>query len=370
MTGPEPDRTPAAGHARAAAAALGLEEILLGGARSYTREQVAALSGLPAERLRGLWQALGFAAAEDDAVLFTDADVTAARTAARLFGSGLVAPAQESAVTRALGHHLARLAEWQASLVVAEDGRLVGAGDGGDSAGAAGTAAAVLPALEHLQGYVWRRHLAAHAGRVLAAPPDAARAGQVIGFVDMVGYTTLTRRIGETALVDVLERFESLATDIVSGHGGRIVKTIGDEVLFVCDSPEAAAETALRLTEAAERDPALPELRTGLAHGQVVHRLGDVYGEVVNIAARLTSVARPGTIVTDGAFAARIGRTPGADGAGGNGGGDVASGEGHDTTDGGGTPYRLRSLRPVSVRGYSKLRAYALRRAPHPRTRP
>ncbi|MFE2377904.1 adenylate/guanylate cyclase domain-containing protein [Streptomyces sp. NPDC059398] len=345
--------------------APGLEETLLGGARRYTREQVAEESGLPPDDLRRLWRALGFAAVDDDAVIFTDADVAAARTAARLFGSGLVAPGQESAVTRALGHHLARLAEWQMSLVVADqDSEATGAagaagahGETSRARGAAEAAAEALPALEHLQNYVWRRHLAAHAGRVTAAPPDAGRSGQVIGFVDMVGYTALTRRVGEAALVDVLERFESLAADAVSRHGGRIVKTIGDEVLFLCDSPGAAADTALELTESAERDTVLPELRTGLAYGQVVHRLGDVYGEVVNIAARLTSVARPGTILTDESFATGIGRS--APGGGADGGADGGGGAGGA---GPGAPYRLRSLRPVSVRGYSRLRVYALRR--------
>jgi adenylate cyclase len=110
---------------------------------------------------------------------------------------------------------------------------------------------------------------------------------------------------------------------------------IGDEVLFVADSPADGAEIALTLAERAGADPRLPELRIGLAYGRVLHRLGDVYGPVVNIAARLTALARPTTILADGALAGQIRPLAG---------------------------YRLRSLRPVSVRGYARLKPYVVRR--------
>ena len=70
-----------------------------------------------------------------------------------------------------------------------------------------------------------------------------------VGFADMAGFTTFTRRATEAELRDVLEAFEPLATDVVGAHGGQIVKTIGDEVLFVADDPRDAAEIALELLE-------------------------------------------------------------------------------------------------------------------------
>ena len=87
---------------------------------------------------------------------------------------------------------------------------------------------------------------------------------------------------------------------------------IGDEVLFVADEATAAAEIALRMTErGADDQDRFPQVRAGMAHGAVVSRLGDVYGPVVNIAARLTSVARPGTVLVDrGAYEALSGRVP------------------------------------------------------------
>jgi adenylate cyclase len=188
-----------------------------------------------------------------------------------------------------------------------------------------------------VQNFVWRRHLAAYAGRALAAPEAGlGERTEVVGFVDMVGYTRLTRQIDDTELSAVLDRFETLSTEVIAEHHGRVVKMIGDEVLFVADSAVDAAEIALRLTERTSDDDELPAVRAGLAAGRILNRYGDVYGSVVNLASRLTSVARPGTILVDKELAAELQDEPG---------------------------YELRTRRPVSVRGYHRLRPSALRRA-------
>lgn len=312
-----------------------IEQLLLGGPRKYTRKDVAELSGVPSEATRRRWRALGFAAAEDDAVLFADCDVEAARISNGLIESGIIDEAMDVAVVRTLGHHLSRLAEWQTNLVrellveqpdvAANDQQLVAMVE------------AVVPAIERLQSYVWRRHVAAFAGRAFGPQSGDVDAGnQAVGFVDMVGYTRLTRKVDETELASVLDRFEAVAAGVVADRQGRIVKMIGDEVMFVADTPTEAIEIALAMNERAEDDDEIPELRTGLAFGHVLSRLGDVYGRVVNIAARLTSTARPGTIVLDQQLAEALGDDP---------------------------PYDLRSLRPVSVRGYSKLKRYAVKRS-------
>jgi adenylate cyclase len=134
----------------------------------------------------------------------------------------------------------------------------------------------------------------------------------------------------------VLETFESVATDIVGDHHGQIVKTIGDEVFFLADNPVEGAEIALGLIEASEQDDRLPPLRVGLAAGPVVMRLGDVFGQTVNIASRLTSLARTGSVLVDQGMA------------------DALSGDDR---------YTLKALRPASVRGYHHLRSWRLRRS-------
>jgi adenylate cyclase len=98
----------------------------------------------------------------------------------------------------------------------------------------------------------------------------------------------------------LVEQFEALANDHVADSGGRIIKTLGDEVLFVADEPAAGADIALGILHGLESaESGLPSGRGGLACGLVLSRLGDVYGSPVNLASRLTSLARPGTVLVD-----------------------------------------------------------------------
>ncbi|PRX49432.1 adenylate cyclase [Prauserella shujinwangii] len=312
-----------------------LERVLLGGRRKYTRLQVAAEAGVPEERSRRLWRALGFATAADDQVVFTDADVEAMRVTDSLVAAGLIDRRIEASVARAVGLHLSRLAEWQVHLLweLIQDNPELAA----DEERIARLVDTLLPELERVQNFVWRRHLAAYAGRALASPDEPLETRtEVVGFVDMVGYTRMTRRIDEAALGDVLDRFETVATDVIAEHHGRVVKMIGDEVLFVTDSAVEAAEIALTLAERADADAGLPAVRAGMAAGRILNRFGDVYGSVVNLASRLTSLARPGTVLVDRELAAALTGEP---------------------------AYELRHRRPVSVRGYHRLRPAALRRA-------
>jgi adenylate cyclase len=134
----------------------------------------------------------------------------------------------------------------------------------------------------------------------------------------------------------VLEQFETLVTKAVADHHGRVVKMLGDEVLFVADSPRDGAEIALTLVELAEVDPGLPSLRAGLAYGRVLNRFGDIYGSTVNIASRLTSICNPGAVLVDAELAAALAADP---------------------------AYTIRHRRPVSVRGFHRLKPSVLRRA-------
>lgn len=332
----EPDGTTEAGDQVASnATQQHIERILLGGERKYTRLDVIAKSGIPPERTRDIWRALGFADVGDDDVAFTDADLDALKLGEDLVAGGIITAEGEVAMTRTLGHHLSRLAEWQVLMLwnwLAERPEFAQ-----DEQQAMRLVEQLVPELEQLQNHVWRRHLAAYSGRALAAPDeDADTRIRTVGFADMVGYTRMTRRIDEFELSRVLDRFESTANDVIAGNHGRVVKMIGDEVLFVADDPADAAEIGLTLTELAEQDEDIPEVRTGMARGRVLSRFGDVYGSVVNLAARLTSVARPGTILVDQDLAAALKDSPG---------------------------YELRTRRPVSVRGYKRLRPIVLRRA-------
>ncbi|MBB4908063.1 adenylate/guanylate cyclase domain-containing protein [Actinophytocola algeriensis] len=312
-----------------------LERILLGGSRQYTRTEVAEITGVPPERSRALWRALGFATQDDDAAVFTDGDVRALRITSELIRGGIVDPSIATATARMIGQHMSRLAESQVHML--RDVLAANPEIGADDRQLARLVEHLTPELEALQDYVWRRHLAANSVRMLGSPGENLdEHRQVVGFADMVGFTTLTRRSNEAELVAVVDRFEALAADIVAENHGRIVKMLGDEVLFVADSPADGAEIALSLLDRADKEDGVPSLRAGLAYGRVLSRFGDVYGSVVNIASRLTSVARPSTVLVDLELAEALNENP---------------------------EYALRSRRPVSVRGYTRLRSSALRRA-------
>ena len=94
-----------------------------------------------------------------------------------------------------------------------------------------------------------------------------------------------------------MQRFEALATDIVTAHGGRVIKTVGDEILFVHGEAAPAAAIALDLVDTMAEDDLLPDVRVGMAYGRVISRLGDVFGMTVNRASRLTAVAPPGGVL-------------------------------------------------------------------------
>ena len=284
-----------------------IERALLGSKRSLTRVQVAGKAGVDLDLAQELWAQLGFPHAADDDVAFTKADVTALKATNELISMGILTPDSQAALVRTWGRSFARLAEWQVNLL-AEVALEADPEDPGSQL--EHLMDDVLPRVEKLQAYVWRRHLASAAGRLLGASDGVGSTSTMaVGFVDIVGYTSQSKNLSDSDLVDWVEHFEDEMTRIVVELDGRIIKTIGDEVLFVADDPRAAAEVALIVTEkGADEDDRFPDVRAGIAYGDVVNRLGDVYGPTVNIAARLTTVARPGTVLVDrGAYEALSG---------------------------------------------------------------
>ena len=205
--------------------------------------------------------------------------------------------------------------------------------------------------LEPLLLYAWRRHLADAVSRLVTdAEPETAHEGiyRHIGFADLVAFSTMVRKSTERELAIVVQRFEALSADIVTAHGGRIVKTVGDEILFSNRHAGPAAATALDLNEAIARDEVLPDVRVGLAAGRVIPRLGDVFGTTVNRASRLTAIAHPHTVLVDAVVAEALKDISGFD---------------------------LTALRPRSLRGVGKVEPYLLTRAgtalrPRTRSRP
>lgn len=121
---------------------------------------------------------------------------------------------------------------------------------------------------------------------------EAITIERVVGFADLVGYTASATAASAGALAAMVDDFEERVAHAVSRHGGRVVKLIGDEAMFVVEDPAQAGPIALELV--AEFGAGI---RVGMAHGSAVTLRGDYYGEVVNLASRLTGVADPGTVL-------------------------------------------------------------------------
>jgi len=312
-----------------------LADALLG-TPEYGPADVAREAGLDPAQARQLWRALGFPPIADDERIFTRADVEILRAVRDLVELKSAHPDDLVQLTRVIGQSLARVADAQVS---ATAGRLERLRDDGAALPTpeelTARAAQLAPSLEHFLGYVWRRHLLAALRRRSAAPSEADRE-LAVGFADMVGFTALSQALAPQELAQMVDRFEALAYEHIPERGGRVVKTIGDEVMFAADDATAAAEIALALAESFARDRDLPGVRVGLACGPTLSWEGDLYGPTVNLASRLVNLARANTVLVSDDLGRRL----------------------RDDAR-----FALRHLRPVDLQGIGRVRSWVLRRA-------
>lgn len=287
-----------------------LQDVILGESPGLTSAEVAAAAGVSLERARRLWRALGFPDAGDQ-VAFNAADLSALSTLLEAVESGAIDFDTAIRLTRAVGRTMARLADWQVATLSTRMEQLERSDEatGSRMGSAMRIAEQVGVPFEQLLVYSWRRHLAAAVVRVEAMgaeDEDLHTSAVTVGFADLVKFTALSNEIDEDRLANVVEVFEARCADVVAGRYGRVIKTLGDSVLFVCDDPVHAMDVALGIVEVIGGDGRLPDVRLGLASGPVIERLGDVFGPPVNLAARLTAVARRNRVITDRSTADRL----------------------------------------------------------------
>ena len=306
-------------------------DFLFEGPATMTHPQMAEAAGVTLEEAKALWRYLGFPDIPDDRVAFTDADVEALQITTRLTDLGVVDPERIPQFVRSLGRSFSRLADWQTRLLLSSL-----SSDDEDSPPLE-VLAEVIPMVEQVQNLIWRRHLLSTASRMaLSSSTSGPGSTSIIGFVDIVGYTSRTRQLSARALGEMVEWFERVVTELVVTHGGQVIKTIGDEVLFQLDEPFEAGLLALELVERNDHDERFPKVRVGAAHGPVLARLGDVFGPTVNIASRLTSIARPGRVLVDDELARSLSDHEGQ--------------------------FRVRRTRRTSVKGYEHLEPWSVKR--------
>ena len=315
------------------------------GAPEYRREDVARLAGIDHERSVKWWRAMGFAEVPKDVAAFAEVDVEMVKRLAALAGAGLVDEEAILRLARLLGASFSRIAEAQLAVVEQLADVLPGADPGDGDRELLGVLIAtvddsVLELLEDSLVYVWRRHLMAALGRRFET--DANAVEQAVGFADMSGFTKLSQRVSVERLAELIDAFEDTAFDVVSAHGGRAVKLIGDEMMFVADSLPIAVDIGIDLAERLHAIGGMPLIHCGIAYGRAVAVGGDVFGPAANLAARLTTIARPGTIVIPRADAGQL--------------------AGRDHIE------LVRVRRTFDLKGIGDTRVVAVRRAPCPAT--
>jgi adenylate cyclase len=284
--------------------------MLLGDELRFTRAGAIKAAEVPEEFAERLWRALGFPQVPDDTVAFTESDVAALVMTARLCGTAILDEDIVLRMARAVGQTTARLAKWQIDIIF---GALTDPFEAPDPQAIQlilDNAGSHLGDLEPLLVHAWRRQIAAAGTRALVTLTSEesapARTRSAVGFADLVAFTRTSRELDERELAQMVERFEETASDVIAEHGGRLVKTLGDEVLFTTDTARLCAEIGLSVAEAVRDDPEIPDVRVGMAYGPVLPLMGDVFGTTVNMAARLTSMARPGTALVDADLAAEL----------------------------------------------------------------
>ncbi|QAY70369.1 adenylate/guanylate cyclase domain-containing protein [Xylanimonas protaetiae] len=294
------------------AARIDLE--ILGGPRRYTLDDLVEGTGLTHDLIEDYWRWLGLPVQHATERWFTDSDLESLREIAQLAAAEHLDEQALRTLVRSMGHTTERLALWQTEAFVEHAARYHGLDD-------VSARLTVLDNLPHLADilarqleHAWRRQLAAVTGRY-ATEFAGARGGErnehklplrrAVGFVDIVSFTKRTAGLGSEELSDFVQLFETRARDIVTEAGGRVVKTVGDAVLFVGDTVEIGAEMALRLATASPEGPEIP-VRVGFVWGRVLARFGDVFGPSVNLASRLTEASEPGEVLIDPATAALL----------------------------------------------------------------
>ena len=262
---------------------------------------MAELTGVDLPKLERFWRALGFADVDDDDLAFTHLDLEAVRLFQGMQALGAARTDTALQLARVIGSSMSRIAE--AELVPGDRFAPIWIRWWQPMRSPAWPTSPYRPwhvCSSSCGGAKWRPAFSA-ACSCAAAAWSGAEPELAVGFADMVGFTLLSQHLGDRELADVVRRFEEISHDIVT-VGGRVVKMIGDEVMYVATNAADAARIGLDLADAYSDDELLSDVRVGLASGPVLSRDGDYFGPTVNLAHRIVNIGNPGTVLMSDEF--------------------------------------------------------------------
>ncbi len=277
-------------------ALLAGRRVNLGGPTPLSLRDIATRTGEPVETLARIWRAAGFAEPDPDEPIYTEDALQLLglfRTASTVYGEDVTLQ-----LARVIGSSIARIADAEVTAFVQNVAApLVEERDEFAIAQAHVQLASLNPLLAEALDLVHRYHCEAALRRVALVPGAGQGQHLAVGFADLVGFTALSHTLPTDELAVAISAFERRASDAVQDGGGRVVKSIGDEVMFVAESAEPACEVALRLVDEFSSDDLLPPVRVGVAAGRTLSQDGDYFGLPVNLAARATRLARPRSVL-------------------------------------------------------------------------
>jgi adenylate cyclase len=284
-------------------------ERALGAGGGLTPREVAEIAGVELTALEAVRRAAGLPLPPPDVPELGELDLVGARALAQFLAGGLPLEGlvEASRVFGEAAAHAAAAAGTLANTAIPQPGDT-------EHAFALRLAAAtreLTPPAAELLGVMYRLHNRENLRQQMIDAEElaAGRRSDVhevsVGFCDLVGFTRLGEGVPAADLGAIATRLAALAAE-VAVPPVRLVKTIGDAVMFVAPEPAPLLATVLDLVDAAEREgEQFPALHAGAAHGPALRRWGDYYGGPVNLAARLTERARPGAVIADDAVRER-----------------------------------------------------------------
>jgi adenylate cyclase len=269
----------------------------------YTSAEVAQLSGVDEDFLIAARRAMGLPIPEPDEQVYSEAELSSARMTHFARDAG-ISDDELLDLMRVLGRSLSQVAETLRALPL----KLVlepGMSEPELANRYAQAAGALYPMVNPLVESVLTLHLK-HATQSTVVSELERSGGKLPGsrevavcFADLVGFTRLGEEVAPDELGRLAARLEALAGDVAEPPV-RLVKTIGDAAMLASPQPEPLLGAALRLIDAADAEGEdFPQLRAGAAMGQALPRAGDWFGRPVNLASRITSVARPGSLLVE-----------------------------------------------------------------------
>ncbi|MCV7426143.1 adenylate/guanylate cyclase domain-containing protein [Mycobacterium montefiorense] len=288
---------------------------LIGGDGTYvSAREISDRHHIDLMLLQRVQRAIGLARVDDpDAAIHLRADGEAAAYAQRFVELGLN-PDQVVLVVRVLAEGLSHAAEvmrYAALAAIMRPGatELEIAKASKELVGQIGPQ--LGPMIEQML-FMQLRHMmeteAVNAAERAAGEPLPGARQVSVAFADLVGFTRLGEVVSPEELSHLASRLANLARD-VTAPPVRFIKTIGDAVMFVCPEPAPLLDVVLKLVEAVDTDNDFPRLRAGMSSGMAVSRAGDWFGSPVNVASRVTGVARPGTVLVADSVWEAVGET-------------------------------------------------------------